>query len=55
MLAHEVRIVTRDQLALGYCELVGWNFLGEPEYVRHNYQVIRALPDGTYLVREPEQ
>lgn len=44
----EERIVTAEQYAQGYLERNGMVIRKRP------YELIRELPDGTYLVRVPE-
>ena len=45
----EERIVTRDQLGQGYIERDGLVIK------KRQYEVIRELPDGTFLVRAPAE
>lgn len=45
-----VRIITREQLSEGYRHFRG---IGDPGD-RCEYQVIRQMDDGTYLVKEPQ-
>jgi hypothetical protein len=46
--APAVRIVTRDQLAEGWLELFGC------VAYRRQYEVVGALGDGTFCVKEPQ-
>ncbi len=47
-MTEQQRIVTPEQLAEGYCLFV------EGAIVRLSYVVVRRLPNGNYVVREPK-
>ncbi len=47
----DARVVTPKQLEEGWIE---FRRDGVPNTIHHDFVVIRKLPDGNYVVREPE-
>lgn len=50
-----VRVITPEQLSEGYETMTRAKLDGMPMICKHQYEVVRRLSDGNYLVKEPRR